>query len=130
MTVLLFTLRASLACLLVAVQAFLVFTYGIEIGIPTALAFQCALQLGVAVVAPHRVRIVAAAVAAWVSVAMAVGLVISWVTVVIPVILVVGGFKSGDFAPLMQLVVLTLYLVVPAGIVALAFLLDDWEGAR
>lgn len=125
-----FAARAALVAALLYAQVHLLLTQGILSGIPTALAHQTGLQLLAVLFAPAGFRVIAAALAAWVSIVIAIIVVLAWVTVVVPVMLIIGAVQHGEPAMLLQLIGLTIYLAIPAGLIAAAFVIDQMRPSR
>ncbi len=127
-----FTTRLSLALLLIAYQAYEAYKYAYSIdtsSVMIALAYQCGLQFAVTIIAPIELRIVGSILAAWASALIAAGVVLTWVTVVVPFAGLMQYSTHGDFTILKNLLLMTVYPVVPFLIVLTAPLLDEVEGS-
>lgn len=110
---------------IIAVQAYLLFSIGIEEGVVMALFYQCALQAAAAFVAPAGLRFFAAVAAGWVSGLLAAALAVTWGTVVIPASALIGAMRFGDYSGLLTLFALTTYLLVPCAIAYAASAVDE-----
>lgn len=123
-----FASRAALVAALLYAQLYLLTTQGVLPGIPTALAYQAGLQFLVMLVAPAGFRVYATALAAWVSVVVAVVIAFAWVTLVVP-FAAINAALHGEMELLLGLLGLTAYLLVPVGLVMVALMIDaEWDG--
>lgn len=125
-----FATRTAAVFAILYAQFYLLTTRGILPGVPTALMHQTGLQVLAILVAPAGFRVVAAALAAWVSIAIAIIIAFAWVTVVVPIMLIIGAVQHGEPQMLFQLIGLTAYLVIPAGLIAAAFVIDQMRPSR
>lgn len=122
-----FSARIAIVAGIVFGQLYLLTTQGILPGVPKTLIWQTGLQALAVAVAPGPLRGVAGCVAAWASVLVALAVGFAWVSVIIPLAVLMGLFLHGDPAGVLWLVGLTAYLLVPAAVAYIGFLLDDAE---